>query len=79
MSIFRTLVVDYVYYIITMSPFIQTQEEEEKQTTVKQLLFDLYKYKVVKIISSGMLALHSELQQLFYIKVGVQSQLKILV
>ncbi|KAJ3648539.1 hypothetical protein Zmor_020334 [Zophobas morio] len=30
---------------------------------------DLYKYKVVRVIASGMLVLHAELQQLFYIKV----------
>ncbi|XP_018571018.1 ribosomal protein S6 kinase delta-1 isoform X2 [Anoplophora glabripennis] len=48
---------------------LQLVEETPEQATTKRPLFDLYKFKVVKIISSGMLVLHSELQQLFYIKV----------
>ncbi|KAF7279668.1 hypothetical protein GWI33_006832 [Rhynchophorus ferrugineus] len=44
--------------------------EVDKPNIIKGPLFNLYKYKVIKIISpSGMLVLHSENQQIYYIKV----------
>ncbi|XP_050297155.1 ribosomal protein S6 kinase delta-1 isoform X2 [Anthonomus grandis grandis] len=49
---------------------LQQQEPVQKPNVMKGPLYNLYKYKVIKIISStGMLALHSEQQQLYYIKV----------
>lgn len=62
-------------YNMFLSPEIKnlqftTEPEEEEEHTVKRPLFDLYKYKVVKIINNtGILVLHSELQKLFYIKI----------
>jgi hypothetical protein len=56
--------------------FFQAEAEESPQNEdlhIQRPISDLYKYKVVRIIASGMLVLHSELQQLFYIKVGTVS------
>lgn len=48
----------------------QRQDDTDRPNIVKGPLYNLYKYKVIKIISSsGMLVLHSELQQIYYIKV----------
>ncbi|KAH1006400.1 ribosomal protein S6 kinase delta-1 isoform X2 [Dendroctonus ponderosae] len=49
---------------------LQKGEPLAKPLVLKGPLYNLYKYKVIKIVSSsGMLALHCELQQLFFIKV----------
>lgn len=49
---------------------LQKQTQTERPNIIKGPLFNLYKYKVIKIISaSGMLVLHCENQQLYYIKV----------
>ncbi|KAL1501633.1 hypothetical protein ABEB36_006928 [Hypothenemus hampei] len=49
---------------------LQTTEETENGSVIKGPLYNLYKYKVIKIIStSGMLVLHSEEQQLYFVKV----------
>ncbi|CAG9764913.1 unnamed protein product [Ceutorhynchus assimilis] len=49
---------------------LQKKEQIDEPKIVKGPLYNLYKYKVIKIISpSGMLVLHSERQQLYYIKV----------
>lgn len=50
--------------------YTERLEEKEKPNVVKGPLFNLFKYKVIKIISfSGMLVLDSEQQQSYYIKV----------
>jgi hypothetical protein len=49
------------------------ESPQNEELHVQRPISDLYKYKVVRIIASGMLVLHSELQQLFYIKVGTVS------
>ncbi|KAJ8925910.1 hypothetical protein NQ315_009762 [Exocentrus adspersus] len=59
----------YNMYLAPEIKNIQVSNETAEQTTTKRPLFDLYKFKVVKIVGTGMLVLHSELQQLFYIKV----------
>ncbi|XP_056646737.1 ribosomal protein S6 kinase delta-1 isoform X1 [Diorhabda sublineata] len=61
-------------YNMYLSPEIKdlqfTTEPEEEEHPIKRPLFDLYKYKVVKILNNtGILVLHSELQKLFYIKI----------
>ncbi|XP_064211866.1 ribosomal protein S6 kinase delta-1 isoform X2 [Tribolium castaneum] len=64
-------------YNMHLAPEVQslkriTESEENGQNAdqyVQRPISDLYKYKVVRVIASGMLVLHSELQQLFYIKV----------
>ncbi|CAH1102840.1 unnamed protein product [Psylliodes chrysocephalus] len=59
-------------YNMHLSPEIKSLEvmnESIEEDTSKRPLFDLYKFKVVKIIHSGILVLHSELQKLFYVKV----------
>uniref|UniRef100_A0AB74UL61 Ribosomal protein S6 kinase delta n=1 Tax=Euwallacea interjectus TaxID=321055 RepID=A0AB74UL61_9CUCU len=45
-------------------------EEKDKPNIIKGPLYNLYKYKVIKIISqNGMLVLHSEQQKIYYVKV----------
>ncbi|XP_044263712.1 ribosomal protein S6 kinase delta-1 isoform X2 [Tribolium madens] len=64
-------------YNMHLAPEVQslkqiTESEENGQNPdqyVQRPISELYKYKVVRVIASGMLVLHSELQQLFYIKV----------
>lgn len=47
----------------------------DRPSVIKGPLYNLYKYKVIKIISNnGMLVLHSEQQQLYYVKVGLTTQ-----
>lgn len=43
--------------------------EQSEEVLPSRPMSDLYKYKVMKVIGSGMLVIHSELQQVFYIKV----------
>lgn len=58
---------------ISKPPFslfnLQLQTHVDRECTVERNISDLYKYKVVKVIGSGMLTLHAELQQLFFVKV----------
>ncbi|RZC38223.1 ribosomal protein S6 kinase delta-1, partial [Asbolus verrucosus] len=57
--------------IKNLKQIAETEEEDHQKDEhcIQRPISDLYKYKVVKIVGSGMLVLHSELQQLFYIKV----------
>lgn len=41
------------------------------QGTVQKPSAELYKYKAIKIIESGMLVIHSETQELFFVKVSL--------
>lgn len=55
-------------YLFSRSTYL-LQTQVERECTVDRHISDLYKYKVVKVIGSGMLTLHSDLQQLFFVKV----------
>lgn len=43
--------------------------KDEPEATPTYPISDLHKYKVIKIVYPGMLVLHSELQQPYYVKV----------
>lgn len=42
---------------------------EKHAPTTEQVVLELYKYKVIKVVGSGMLVLHSDLQQPYFVKV----------
>ncbi|KAI4468772.1 ribosomal protein s6 kinase [Holotrichia oblita] len=59
-------------YNLYLSPEIRQINEITKsvsQSTEQKPLAELYKYKAIKIIESGMLVLHAETQELFFVKV----------
>ncbi|GJQ76643.1 hypothetical protein Trydic_g15503 [Trypoxylus dichotomus] len=59
-------------YNMYLSPEIRQINEisqSESQNTIQKPLAELYKYKAIKIIESGMLVIHSDTQELSFVKV----------
>ncbi|CAH0550105.1 unnamed protein product [Brassicogethes aeneus] len=59
----------YNMYLAEEVKNLRQQEEALVEPQLNREVMDLYKYKVIKVICNGMLVLHSDTQQLFYVKV----------
>lgn len=61
--------VDLIVIQFFFSILFQMKVEKQAPVVPQQIISELYKYKVIKVVGSGMLVLHSELHQPYFVKV----------